>query len=51
MAFDVIDGCFDKAGDKSRIIARNAQFEADCFLINMMINEVCGNPKNSKEAK
>ena len=51
MAFDVIDGGFDEGGERSRIIARNAQFEADCFLINMMINEVCGKPKNSKEAK
>ena len=51
MAFDVIDGCFEEGGDKSRAIARNAQFEADCFLVNMMINEVCDNPKNRKEAK
>lgn len=45
MAFDVIDGCFDEGGERSRIIARKAQHETDCFLMNMMIDEVCGNPR------
>lgn len=39
MAFDLIDDEFEKAGSKARAIARNAQFEADCFLVNLIIKQ------------
>lgn len=39
MAFDLIDDEFEKAGSEARAIARNAQFKADCFLVNLIIKQ------------
>lgn len=45
MAFDLIDGCFDEGGQAARVLARKSQYEADCFVVNMIINEVCDNKR------
>lgn len=42
VALELIEEVFESGGAKARSIARNAQFEADTFLVNMMINQVCG---------
>lgn len=39
MAFDLIDDVFENMGSKGRVIARKAQLEADCFLVNLIIKQ------------